>query len=709
MLPFSEVSLQNLIKKCTTVTSLKRARQLHALILTTTTCISYAQHPYHNNNLIAMYAHCGSRLDAQRLFDKMHQRNSISYNALIAAYSRDPNYEILSFKLLSDMGIQGLKPNGATFTSLLQVCCSLEDWLLASLLHAQVLKFGFVNDVCVQTSLLGTYSNCGDLESSCKVFENVVDKDVVLWNSMISGNLKNDRIQEGLHLFSAMVRSGVIPTQFTYSMVLNAFSKSGDYSCGRVIHAQVIVLNIVADPALQNALLDMYSSCGDSKAVFSVFHRIENPSLVSWNSMISWCAKNGEGKKAMELLVKLLRLSISKPDQYTFTAVISATSEFPATDYGQPLHAQVTKAGLQRSVFIGTALLSMYFRNSDTESARGVFELMKDKDVVLWTEMIMGHCRSDDGKTAIKLFCKMCKEGHRSDSFAISGALSACADLATLKQGQTIHTLAIKTGCDAEMSVCGSLVDMYAKNGNLQAAQLIFSQVLNPDLKCWNSMIGGYSHHGMAEEAMMLFNEVLERGISPDQVTFLSLLSACNHSGWVEKGKFLWNYMKKNGITAGPKHYSCMVSLLSRAGLLNEAENLITETTYSEEHLKLWRTLLSSCVKERNMEIGVHAAEQVLRLDPQDSATHILLSNLYASVKRWDDVAEMRRKIRGLMLEKDPGISWIESKSDIQVFSSDDQSNPLTDEAQAEVHKLQGNMIKSITNEYEFDASLYST
>ncbi|KAK2657306.1 hypothetical protein Ddye_010358 [Dipteronia dyeriana] len=129
-----------------------------------------------------------------------------------------------------------------------------------------------------------------------------------------------------------------------------------------------------------------------------------------------------------------------------------------------------------------------------------------------------------------------------------------------------IHSQARRTGYEIEMSVCGSLVDMYAKNGDLQAAQSIFSHVSNPDLKCLNAMLGGYSHHGMAEEALEFFETILKCGLRPDQVTILSLLSACNHSGMVERGKFLWNHMMENGVIPGHKHYSCMVSLLSRAG-----------------------------------------------------------------------------------------------------------------------------------------------
>jgi pentatricopeptide repeat protein len=276
--------------------------------------------------------------------------------------------------------------------------------------------------------------------------------------------------------------------------------------------------------------------------------------------------------------------------------------------------------------------------------------------------MIIGHSRLGGGESAIKLFSMMCHEGYKIDSFALSGALSACADLATLNQGEMIHTQTVKRGCDAEISVCGSLVHMYAKNGDLHAARSIFSQVSNPDLKCWNSMLGGYSQHGMAEEAMIIFAKILVNGQRPDQVTFLSLLSACSHSGLVEEGKLLWSHIKKNDVIPGPKHYSCMVSLLSRAGLLDEAEELIIKSTYSKDHLELWRTLLSSCVNKRNLKIGVRAAEEILQLEPEDSATHILLSNLYAAAGRWEAVAEMRRKISGLMIEKDPGLSWIEGK-----------------------------------------------
>ncbi|XP_034225253.1 pentatricopeptide repeat-containing protein At3g50420 [Prunus dulcis] len=703
--PYETSFLAALIQRCTSITSLKQARQLHALLLTTTAIGSYSPYPY--NNVISMYSRCGSLEDSQKVFDKMPQRNHVSFNALIAAYSRDSRSALLAFELLNKMGSECLRPNASTFTSLLQASYTLEDWLVGSLVHAKVVKFGFSNDLCVQTALLGMYSNCGDLESARKVFGWIVDKDVVAWNSMIFGNLKNDETKEGLHLFDGMLRSGIVPSQFTYSMVLNMCSRLRYFCLGKLIHARVIVSSTLTDLTLQNSLLDMYCNSGDTRVAFSVFSEMHNPDLVSWNTMISGYSQHGDGEQAMNLFAQLKKISLLKPDEYTFAAIISATGTYLASDYGKSLHGQVTKAGFEKSVFVGTTLVSMYFKNGETDDAQKVFYSILDKDVVLWTEMIMGFSRLADGESAIKFFSEMCQAGHKIDSFSLSGALSACSDLAMLKQGEMIHSQAVKTGYDVEMSVCGSLVDMYSKNGSLQAAYSIFSQVSDPDLKCWNSMLGGYSHHGMAEEALKLFFEIEKHGLRPDEVTFLSVLSACNHSGLVEVGKFLWKCMKENGITPGLKHYSSMVSLLGRARLLDEAEELINSSPFKEDNLELWRTLLSSCVINKNLKVGVHAAEQVLSLDAEDSATLVLLSNLYAAAGKWGSVVEMRRKIKVLTLEKDPGLSWIEDKNNVQVFCSGVQSEQEIGEAQAALHWLQGNMVRSQTD--ESDEQMYTT
>ncbi|KAL3722230.1 hypothetical protein ACJRO7_034579 [Eucalyptus globulus] len=697
MPPLCEPSpFASLLQKCASATALDTARRLHALVLTTR-----AVSPYVNNNLLSMYARCGSLDSARQVFDRMPQRNVVSYNALISAYSRVPGRASSALGLFARLGDEGLRPNGLTFTSLFQACSLLEDRFASFLLHGRVVKCGFADNVCVQTSILGMYSSFGDLKSAGNIFRCIVDKDAVVWNSMILGSLKNDRIGDALLVFREMLASGVSPTQFTYSIVLNACAKLEHHTYGRIVHGRVIVSGTTFDLPMENALLDMYLNCGDISTAQGIFDGVQNPDIVSWNSLISGYTENGHGEVAIEIFIRLMRLLFPKPDEYTIAAAISATGTFLVNDCGKALHGQVIKAGFESSIYVGTTLISMYFTNGENGYAHNVFHSLPVKDVVIWTEMITAHSKLEDAETAMKFFYEMYKEGHKTDSFALSGALSACADLAVLKQGEMIHSLAVKMGYDVDMAVCGSLVDMYAKTGNLQAADLIFSDVSNPDLKCYNSMLGGYGYHGLAEKALELFDEILVAGLLPDQVTFLSALSACNHSSLVKEGKNLWNCMRNFNLRPGPKHYSCMVSLLSRAGLLEEAEEMINKSPFYDDHLELWRTLLSSSVNYQNLRMGIRAAEHVLSLDVEDTATHILLSNLYAAAGKWDVVAETRRKIRGLSMDKDPGLSWIESQDTINAFSSGDQLHPTISKIQSELNSLIGNMKRLEVDEFD--------
>ncbi|KAI9088922.1 hypothetical protein K1719_029201 [Acacia pycnantha] len=631
----------------------------------------------------------------------MPHQNLVSFNTLIAVYSRVPNNAILALKLYNEMETRGLRPSGLTFTSLLQASSLLEDGLVGSLLHAQAVGLGLLNEICVQTSLLNMYSNCGDMYSADLVFGEIADRDEVAWNSLIVGNLKNNKMQESLRLFNEMLRTGFTPTKVTYSLILNACSQLKDYQSGRSIHAHMIVRNVSADLYLENALLDMYCNAGDTNTAHRIFCGMKNPDLVSWNSMMSGYSENKDGEKAMHLFVQLQEMSFLKPDEYTYAAVISATGVFPYSNFGKPLHALVTKAGFERSVFVGSNLVSMYFKNNDTEAAQKTFYSISQRDAVLWTEMITGYSKVADAEGAIRFFLEMYHEGYKADNYVLSGVLSACADLAILRQGEMIHSYAVKLGYDIDTSVSGSLVDMYAKNGCLECAQVVFSRVSSPDLECWNTMLGGYSRHGMVVEALELLDEIFQQGLIPNQVTFLSLLSACSHSRSVEKARFLWNYMGNIGLIPGPKHYSCMVNLLSRAALLEEAEDIINKSPYVKDNLELWRTLLSACIINGNLEMGLRAADEVLKLDAEQGPTLVLLSNLCAAAGRWGDVAEIRKKMKGLMLRKEPGLSWIEAKHDISVFSSGDQSHPKIVEVQAELHGLKMNMVKTKIDDNE--------
>ncbi|CAA6657762.1 unnamed protein product [Spirodela intermedia] len=615
--------------------ALRMARRIHAVVVVTA---PRHQSPFLLNNFISTYGKCGAVLDARRMFDVMPQRSLVSYNALISAFSRDPAHAPNALQLLPAMASAGLRPNSSTLSSLLQASSCIADQSLGAMLHTQAVICGFSSDIRVQTALLVMYSTCGCSEGPNRIFGEMGERDAVAWNSIILAQVKQADAHGGLRLFVSMLRTGVPPTGFTFCIAIKACRRSGEERAGEAIHGQILKAGSPDDLRLHNAVLDI-----------SIFRENQRRDLVSWNSMLAGFSDSGDADKAWDLFMQL-RASPEglASDEYTFAAVVSATAALPAVICGKPLHALVIRSGLECSVFVGSTLLDMYFKNREPGSARRLFEVITHKDVVLWTDMIVGHGRSGESETAVSYLGKMLAEGHALDSFSLCSSLNSSADLAALKQGEAIHSMAMKTGHEAEMCVCGSLVDMYAKNGALGAAASVFHGAADPDLKSWNAMLGGHGHHGNAEQAFELFERMMKQGTGPDQVTFLSLLSACDHRGLVERGRLFWGDMLDAGFVPGPKHYACMASLLSRAGLLQEAEELILASPFAGTLAELWRNLLSSCVIFRDLQRGIRAANWALMLCPDDGATHILLSNLYASVGRWEPWPRQEEGSEGL-------------------------------------------------------------
>ncbi|CAL5423529.1 unnamed protein product [Camellia sinensis] len=189
-------------------------------------------------------------------------------------------------------------------------------------------------------------------------------------------------------------------------------------------------------------------------------------------------------------------------------------------------------------------------------------------------------------------------------------------------------------------------------------------------------MIAAYGFHGKGEEAIELFNRMDQVGLDANDVTFLSLLYACSHCGLKDKGLQFFNLMiEKYKLEPRLEHYTCVVDLLGRSGCLEEAEGFIRTMPVKKDAI-IWKTILSACKIHKNTDIAKRIAEEVLRLDPQDSAPYVLLSNIQASGKRWQDVSEVRKVMRDRRVKKEPGISWFEVKNQVHQFCMGDKSHP---------------------------------
>ncbi|XP_043723343.1 pentatricopeptide repeat-containing protein At2g27610 [Telopea speciosissima] len=350
---------------------------------------------------------------------------------------------------------------------------------------------------------------------------------------------------------------------------------------------------------------------------------------------------------------------------------------------------KLSKLIMRTSPSVGTALLDAYIKIGNTQEAAIIFKQINEKDIVAWSAMLAGYAQVGDSEGAIKLFCDMRKEGFRPNEFTFSSVINACArPTAAVEQGKQLHGSLIKFGLENAICVSSALVTMYAKRGSIESAHEVFKNQEKRDLVAWNSMISGYAQHGCGKKALEIFEEMETQGLELDGITFIGVILACTHAGLVDEGKkYFASMIKDNHINPTMEHYACMVDLYSRAGKLKEAMDLIRDMPFPAG-ATVWRTLLGACRVYRDLELGKLAAENLISLEPQDSAAYVLLSNMYAAAGKWEERAKVRKLMDERKVKKEAGYSWIEVKNQIHSFMACDQSHPLSNCINAKLEEL---------------------
>ncbi|CAI0401653.1 unnamed protein product [Linum tenue] len=300
----------------------------------------------------------------------------------------------------------------------------------------------------------------------------------------------------------------------------------------------------------------------------------------------------------------------------------------------------------------------MYSKSGSLQDSYEVFEQIPFRDNVSWTSMIAGFAEHGCGKQALSLFRDMVSAGNKPDQNTLTAALGACSVLQSLHKGREIHGYVFRAGLGTESFAGGALVSMYAKCGALAFASKVFDMIDEPDLISWTSLIASYASHGKGEEALQVYDHMIEKGIQPDAVTFVEIISACSHAGLVERGHSCFHSMTRDfGIEPDNRHFACMVDLLGRSGRLKEAERFIDSMPIDPDSL-VWTSLLAACKLHGDVELGKVAAEKVMELAPGRSGTYISLSNIFADVGKWKEAVEIRRRMSRIGVIKEPGWSF---------------------------------------------------
>nr|XP_010917319.2 pentatricopeptide repeat-containing protein At3g24000, mitochondrial [Elaeis guineensis] len=291
------------------------------------------------SSLVGFYAKCGLLSRAREVFDHMPERDVVSWTIMLLAYVDQEECQRDMYALFVEMLYGGILPNGHTFTVVLSRA-TLEQ---GEQLHAHIVKGSWDSDAFVGSSLVDLYAKNGNLGGAQLVFHRIEHKDVVCYNSLISGYGRVGFVGGLISLFEEILLVGLVPNQSSFVALLSGCADSGFMSSSKQFHAQIIVRGLESSQMIQGIIVDMYAKCGDLELARVAFDRIGiTKNVVVWNSMINGYAKHGHTEEALQVF-SLMELAGVHPDYITFICLLSACSHSGLVDEGWRLFCLMGK------------------------------------------------------------------------------------------------------------------------------------------------------------------------------------------------------------------------------------------------------------------------------------------------------------------------------------------------------------------------------
>ncbi|KAH7284086.1 hypothetical protein KP509_34G039000 [Ceratopteris richardii] len=649
-----------------------------------------------NNTLIDMYVKCGSFGDASVLFNKMPERDIVTWNAMIGGFSGTGDVQG-AFYIFRSMSQEKFQPDPVSCICCLSACSNSAAGERGKELHAYIIAHGFDRDAQVVLALIDMYIACGYLDDVRAMFDKE-EKDVMTIEFISSAYFLHGHYEEVIELLENVQREGIRCTAKTFINSLRACASLEDIDKGWVIHSNIVECGLELDKYICNTLVDFYGKCGKLDDAKAVFDRLQFQDVVSWSALISALVAHEDFMDGLDVFREMEENGI-KPNEVTFTCALKACSGLAGIGdglkHGRWIHNLVVGEGFEQNTIIGGSLVDMYTKCGDLEGASVVFLKLLDQDVVIWSAMISGYAQNGLGQEALQFFKEMQRMDIEPTPYTITAVLKACSAVSALGQGRQIHMHAVHKGLEFENIVGSALIDMYARCGSLEDACSVFDGLQSPDIVCWGTMITSFAQHNDYESAVRCFQDMEKHGHFPNAVIFTCLLTACCHANRVQEGCQHFRSIREHyGLLPTSEHYCSMVELLGHGCFFDEAEDLIESIPF-ESNIVGWISLLASCRRHGYLELGKRCFQHAVRISPGYSTEYRLMESLYddAGLSDYaDQIEELRISANAW---KKPAKAFIEIDNNVHGFIVGDKTHPHNHDIYTKVDEL-SNKIKNV-------------
>nr|CAD1825178.1 unnamed protein product [Ananas comosus var. bracteatus] len=517
----------------------------------------------------------------------MPQPNLASYNLTLSSYNRLSRFDktISAFRRLR---LAGFVPDQFAYGSVLSACAASEDVAFGEQVYSIVLKYGFCSNGYVCTGMIDLFAKNGRFGDAVKVFEESANREnVVCWNAVIAGAVRNGENSVALRLFCDMLGGFCAPNGFTFSSVLCACAAVGELWVGRGVHALVVKCDSEADVFVRTAIVDLYAKCGDMDAAMNEFVHMPIRNVVSWTAIISGFVREEAAFDALRLFKEMIKSSV-EINKCTVTSVLLGCSKSSRAKETNQIHCLTLKNGLYMDSVVKESLISTYAKIANFELSERVFEESGAvKSPATWSALITG-LSTHSSIRSIELLKKMFREGSKPDSRCSSVVLST---IDSVELGKQFHSVVVKDGSVHDVLVGSALSTMYSRCGGIEDGYKIFMRMKEKDRVSWTSMISGFSGHGRSVEAFQLCREMIFEDIKPDPVALSAILAACEGHKCLIKGMEIHGYALRFGFGSEMPVNNALVSMYSKCKNLVLARRVFDRSLYKDQ--VMWSSMVS--------------------------------------------------------------------------------------------------------------------
>lgn len=483
----------NIIQLCIDLKAHKQGRLVHSHIITT----GFPSNVHLGTKLIIFYTMSSDMVSARKMFDKLPERNVVSWTALLSGYSQNGDSQE-ALNVFVAMHREGVRANQFTYGSVLRACTSMSCIYLGKQIQGCIQKSRFVDNLYVQSALVDFNSKCGEMEDAFCVFELMAERDLVSWNVMISGYAFRGYNIDAFLLFRWMFRQGILPDCFTLGSVLKASVGGGN--CGglakiSMIHGCIIRLGYGSYSIISGALVDAYVKCGNLANASYIYKKMQNKDRISCTALITGYAREGKNiNECLELFCQLHR-NHREIDSIILCSMINICANTASLSLGRQLHAIAIKYQSTLDVAMSNVLVDMYAKTGEIEDANNVFQHMTKKNVISWTSMISAYGVHGRGVDAVSYFKKMEREGFEPNDITFLSLLFACSHNGLTAEGwECFSEMVRKYKIVPRDEHYSCLVDIFARSGCLnESYDLICRMNIKPSASLWGSVLGACS------------------------------------------------------------------------------------------------------------------------------------------------------------------------------------------------------------------------